>query len=537
MNLVCDKKVTVRRKITTIVQINPLQYKIHCVHPLIQMPYFSYKVIVIAILLSVFILPVQARQVLIHLDTQTNSAELATLYQQGRVVKDLSPLPWLVVDIAETNARLRQANNLAIYEDIRGHFASTPTDPLYAQQWHLDEIGVPDYWNITRGEGVTIALLDSGVDPNHPDLKDNILFTQGYDFGDADADAYDANGHGTAMAGLMVAQCDNAIGGCGVAPQAKIIPYKLNQTDSGSFSSATLATAILAAADSDAQIISMSLVLDESAPWVEDALRYAQGKNKLLVAAAGNDNLPTVAFPANLPFVVGVGAFTKDHERFGNYGEGLKIIAPGVSLWTTQPGKEYVNFYTGTSPATALVSATLALLIASHPTYTAPELIVSLITASQDPAPAGWDEQSGFGQLHLSSVQTTDPHLQFSAFGKMVYHPNEQLNLDLFLTDLRGQSADLYLRINLPIDTQRISLYQLFNAEPTLDSIPFNQTIISPFPFTDDLQLSLFGENGLLIRGALIAGLTEGIYEVDATLITDAKQLAYQRQILWISAD
>ncbi|WP_198284653.1 S8 family serine peptidase [Beggiatoa alba] len=483
---------------------------------------------------------VQAKQVLVHLDTETDSAEVARLYQQGQVIKDLSPLPWLVIEISDSDnqTHLRQISRLPFYTDVRGYFVSaTPNDELYTQQWHLDEIGVPTYWETTQGAGVTIALLDSGVDPNHPDLKDNILFSQGYDFGDDDAEPYDANGHGTAMAGLMVAQCNNRIGSCGVAPQTKVIPYKLNQADGGSFSSTTLAAAILAAADSDARIISMSVMLEESAPWVEDALRYAFNKNKILVAAAGNEDLSTVAFPASLPFVVSVGAYTKSHERFGSYGNDLMITAPGTSLWTTQPGTGYVNFYIGTSPAAAIVSASFALLAANNPEKSATELIVQLMQASQDINAIGWDEEAGFGQLHLPTTPSAGNYLAFLPLTQTSYRPNDYLNIDLLLTGLIGQSADLYLRVNLPIAEQRFTLYERFDAEPVLEATPFNDTLQSPFPFTGDIQLSLFGMNGLIIQGALPVGLTEGIYEIDAMLAQNTTQLAYQRQIIWISAD
>ncbi|MEZ5671086.1 MAG: S8 family serine peptidase [Thiotrichaceae bacterium] len=271
-----------------------------------------------AVLIFGACLPViaQAERAVVYLPEKTSLFSHVQVQTLGNIVQDLSPLPWLVIDTFRPITTLRA--KIPVYHDVRGRFAATVTSPPddieYSKQWHLTEIGAPEIWQFTQGKGVKIALLDSGVDYQHPDLKENILYSEGYNFGDNNTNVQDLTGHGTAMAGLMVGVCHNQIGICGVAPQAKVIPFKINQQDQTDFSSTDLALAILTAAGSDTDIISMSLTLDEYAPWVEHALEYAKLKGKSLVMAAGNES-KQVSFPANLPYVITVAAHDKSGER------------------------------------------------------------------------------------------------------------------------------------------------------------------------------------------------------------------------------
>ncbi|MCK5720578.1 MAG: S8 family serine peptidase [Thiomargarita sp.] len=453
------------------------------------------------------------------------------------IIYDLNPLPWLVIEIPKT----RKLNpKIPIYADIKGHFATEiipPNDPHYSEQWHLEKMGIPSIWEITQGEGVTIALLDSGVDPNHPDLVGNILIEQGYDFGDDDAKPYDANGHGTAMAGLMVGVCNNNEGGCGVAPLAKVIPYKINSQGEDNFSSIDLAVAILAAAGSDAQIISMSLVLDDYAPWVEQALEYAKNKGKLLVAAAGN-NAKEVAFPGYLTWVIAVNAVDENGSKLksSNYGNGLSLTAPGENLLTTLPGTGYTDWYNGSSAAAALTSGVLALLVAQFPTATIPELTLRLFNACQDVNEPGFDEQSGFGQLNmLPNINKSILQLMPTEF--IALQPNEILQLDLLINNNTEIMVNLYLRINFPINNQakRSNLYKIWNDSDSGEKMAYNLHLQSPYKLIDPLFLPLYGTTtAILGTGIIEPVLLAGAYELLALLETSTGLLIQKRKIVWI---
>jgi hypothetical protein len=518
----------------------------------------GYVSLVILTLLSELPTSGMATRFLVHLPETTEFT--VDKSEQIHVVRRLYPLPWLVVETANLDDTsispplelLRHKGQF--YADVPGYFATNnenvtvPDDPRYSEQWHLTAINVLEMWQSNQGEGAIIALLDSGVDPNHPDLLGNILFDQGYDFGDQDTLAYDENGHGTAMAGLMVAKCYNQQGVCGVAPAAKIIPYKLNQKGSGRFFASDLAAAILAATESSATILSLSLVLDEASPVVQDALLYAKKQGKVVVAAVGNRGRQPVDYPANLPFVIGVGAVDQAGKRLpsSNYGDGLLISAPGKNLLSTLIGGGYADWFDGSSAATALVSGVLALIVAQQPTATAAEWIVTLLAASQDVDIPGFDSQYGFGLLKvpLRSVplnQDQEPNLQFipMAAGEVCHYGN-QVTLNLSLNQVAGRKGDLYLRISLPskVEKRYTSLFKVWNGDDNnVEPIPYNQMLSSPYGFESNLNLALYGTSTALLGTGLITdSLAEGAYELLAMLkMSDNSSMIPARKIIWIT--
>ncbi|MDM8557890.1 S8 family serine peptidase [Candidatus Parabeggiatoa sp. HSG14] len=516
--------------------------------------FFIYRVVII-LSMGCLSTTAYAARVLIHLTHPISEIDLAQISTQAHIIYDLRPLlPWLVLETANTPHRKRTHiagifKKWAIQSDVQGYFATMqtpsttiPNDPRYAEQWHLNKIGVPTFWKKTQGEGIIIALLDSGVYPSHPDLSANILFEQGYDFGDKDDKPYDGNGHGTAMAGLMVAQCHNYKGVCGVAPSAKIIPYKINQQDKDQFFASDLAAAILAAANSSAKILSLSLVLNKDSQLVQDALRYAKTQDKIVVAAAGNEGNNTVAYPANLPWIVGVGAFDKKGQRLrkSNYGNGLSLSAPGIDLLTTLPGTGYADWYDGTSAAAALVSGVLALMAARQPTVTAPELISTLLASCQDVNTPGFDSQYGFGHLNVpNSFSVTTPTLEFIPVTAELLSPGESLKLDLYVNNVSGLTVDLYLRLNIPSDNhqgERHSLYKVWNNSDNVEPIPYNLMIASPYLCTHDFSLSLYGTpTALLGHGLVGEQMYEGAYELLALLTLSDNSTVQTRKIVWIT--
>jgi thermitase len=265
-----------------------------------------------------------------------------------------------------------------------------PSDPLFADQWALRHVGAQCAWARTIGSpSVTVAVIDSGVDLNHPDLVGR-LRTDGRDFVDGDDDPSDENGHGTNVAGIIAATLDNGEGGAGLAPGVQILPVRvMNRRGAGS--DRAIARGVRFAADQGAQVINLSLGAtltidaDSVSQQVTNAIRYAQEKGALVVVAAGNDFLPLEnAIVGDNPDVLVVAA-TDDGDRkapFSNSGPWVGIAAPGVHILSTMPTYEVFltsdavprderfqqnyDYMSGTSQATPFVSALAALLFSAR---------------------------------------------------------------------------------------------------------------------------------------------------------------------------
>ncbi|MCQ0023424.1 S8 family serine peptidase [Streptomyces somaliensis DSM 40738] len=252
-------------------------------------------------------------------------------------------------------------------------------EDMRAQQWYLDAMHVDKIWKKTRGEGIKVAVIDSGVNASTPSLKGQVL--KGWDATKADGKTDDYSGHGTTMAELIAGTGRNG-GLQGLAPGAKIIPFRIAGDDiSRRKNSWDVEDAIRAAADTDAKIISMSFGGSGNTDRMIEAAKYAQSKGKLMFASVGNtgDEDNKLQYPVGLPEVVGVAA-TDSKGRVGKYsthGEMVDISAPGSDIprWCDATFTRYCDGADGTSAATAIASATAALIWSLHPDWTANQVL------------------------------------------------------------------------------------------------------------------------------------------------------------------
>ncbi|MGH3737240.1 MAG: S8 family serine peptidase [Micromonosporaceae bacterium] len=286
------------------------------------------------------------------------------------------------------------------------------------RQWHLDFLKVAEIHKITKGRGAIVAVVDTGVDGNHPDLKGNVL--KGIDILAPGANGWnDPVGHGTAMASLIAGH-GHGQGGMdgvlGVAPEAKVLPIRLIKGGEPTISHDRSGIAALdRAAYSDASVINLSALVGGTISEVETAL--AQGK--VVVAAAGNSvDESDVIQPANYPGVVAVSGLDRDGNFTNASVEGPEVVlsAPAVDIAAAGAGSRgrYATG-TGTSSATALVSATAALIKAKYPDLSANGVINRLIKTADDKGPPGRDPKYGFGVVNPLKALTADiPDLDYN---------------------------------------------------------------------------------------------------------------------------
>jgi type VII secretion-associated serine protease mycosin len=269
-----------------------------------------------------------------------------------------------------------------------------------------------EMWKVSTGKGVKVAVVDSGVNPDTSSLKGQVLVDEV-----PKAVSYhatkDYTGHGTSIAELIAGT--GAGGGLkGLAPGAKIVPYRIvteslkGETERAKTSAP--AKAIRAAADSDAKIINMSFGNSILDPDEEAAVKYAQSKGKLMFASVGNDAEKDnfIGYPAAYPFVVGVAAADENGKvgKFSEHGYYVDLAAPGldVPFWCDETFHSYCEG-AGTSAATAITSASAALIWSAHPDWTANQVLNSLInTASRDWPKATPSKYLGYGLVRPRKV-------------------------------------------------------------------------------------------------------------------------------------
>ncbi|MEA5566537.1 S8 family peptidase [Anabaena sp. UHCC 0399] len=212
-------------------------------------------------------------------------------------------------------------------EDVQPSLTA-PNDEYYSKQWNLHKIGVEGAWSQTKGSGVTVAVIDTGVTKVR-DLQET-KFVKGYDFVNDKEEASDDNGHGTHVAGTIAQATNNKYGVAGIAYEAKLMPLKVLSSYGGG-TVADIAEAIKFAADKGADVINMSLGGGGESQLLKQAIDYAHRKGVVIIAAAGNENENSASYPARYPYVIGVSAFGPNGEKapYSNFGAGVDISAPG----------------------------------------------------------------------------------------------------------------------------------------------------------------------------------------------------------------
>jgi len=311
----------------------------------------------------------------------------------------------------ETIASLQGDPNVLYAEPNYRAFAldTVPNDPSYGSQWGLPKIEAPAAWDISTGSSnVVIAVVDTGIDLDHPDLSCSGKLTAGWDFVNNDATPDDDHGHGSHVAGIAAACTNNSTGVAGVAWNARLMPVKvLDYNGNGTYEG--VAAGVTYAVDQGADIINLSLGGFDDSATLANAIQYADAHGVLVAAAAGNCaqdgyqcNYLTnpIMYPAAYSTTIAVAA-TDSADNWATFSEHhpyVDVAAPGVSIYSTVPGS--YNYMTGTSMATPHVAGLAALLWSLDPSLTHDEVRNIIQSTADDLGDPGKDEYFGHGRIN-----------------------------------------------------------------------------------------------------------------------------------------
>ncbi len=325
--------------------------------------------------------------------------------QQGKSLGKLKGLDVHVVDVPAGNeqamiAKLERNPHVRFAElDTLVEPSTTPGDPGYPSEWHLPRINGPAAWDMSVGSGITIAILDTGVDGAHPDLAARLV--PGWNFYDNNGNTSDVYGHGTSVAGVAAAAMNNGIGVVGVAGNANIMPVRISDP-SGYALWSTVAQGLTWAADRGARVANISYAVAGS-NTVISAANYFRSKGGVVAVSAGNTGAAASTSPTNSMFVVAATDANDLRAGFSTYGDVVNIAAPGVSIYTTANGGSY-RYASGTSFSSPIVAGAAALVLSLRPDYTPAQVDAALKVTAVDLGSPGADIYFGAGRVDAAAA-------------------------------------------------------------------------------------------------------------------------------------
>ncbi len=381
-------------------------------------------------------------------------------------------------DVQDVMEFLRRDPNVESVELNHVCKTAVVNDPAYVtgNLWGLNRINAEAAWdNSPKGEGVVVAVLDTGVDMTHEDLAGNIWVAtretpgngidddgngyvddvNGWDFVNNDNYPMDDHHHGTHVAGTIAAIGNNGKGVIGVAPKAKIMALKFLD-DIGNGNNTNAAKGLVYATDNGADIINNSWVAEQRCDSttqgeitvLKDAINYAHNRGVLVVAAAGNSNRDVADFsPAGCPNVIAVSATDSLNAKasFSNYGNKIDVAAPGVDIWSSVPGG--YGHLQGTSMACPHVVGVAALVLSKYPTFDNNQIVRQILGKSTDIGSTGFDSNFGYGLVNaMNSLNIDTPDNEA---------PTEPTNLTLTVLSNKGME----LRWSRSTDNQSVRGY------------------------------------------------------------------------------
>ncbi|MEZ4660814.1 MAG: S8 family peptidase [Caldilineaceae bacterium] len=365
-------------------------------------------------------------------DISRAAAEQAVAQMGGMLIDWLEPLHTARVQVGTTTAKTSFRRMWTLAQDepsiqfvepgsvIMGDAATSETtadynDPSLAvadESYGLTRVQALDAWDaITGTQDVIIAVLDTGINPEHPEFAGRIIM--GYDYINDDADPTDDHGHGSHVSGIAAAALNNGHGAAGICPNCSILAVKvLNENNAGTWWSA--AQGIIYAVDNGARVINLSLGANVPSNTIKSAIDYAQENGVLIVAAAGNSASSNDFYPAAYDGILGISATNSSDELWGlsNHGAFIDVAAPGHLIYG--PNKSLDDEYggyvykSGTSMAAPYVTGLAGLLFSQDPSRTATDVADIIMQSADDLGAPGRDDNFGHGRINVLAAINYD---------------------------------------------------------------------------------------------------------------------------------
>jgi hypothetical protein len=272
-------------------------------------------------------------------------------------------------------------------------------DPYFGSEWHLSKVGAPTAWDVSQGGGITIAILDSGVDGSHPDLAAQMV--PGYNFYDNNTNTSDVNGHGTAVAGVAAATTNNAMGVAGIAGQAKIMPVRIADANAYAYYS-TIAQGLTWAADNGARVANCSYGGVAGSSAIQSAAQYMKSKGGLVFVSAGNNGINEYLTPTTTMIPVSATDSNDVLTGWSSYGSFVAMSAPGITYTTSRGG--YYDQWMGTSFSSPLTAGVAALMMAARPSLDGAQIEQLMYSTATDLGAAGRDIYYGYGRVNAAAA-------------------------------------------------------------------------------------------------------------------------------------
>jgi len=346
-------------------------------------------------------------ELLVQLTVKASKANASKAIKEidGEVLEDLPQIRVKRIRVPEKNfdkvkaALSKNPNFVFVEENFLAQGMIIPNDPSFSSQWHHTKIMAPSAWEMGVGStSMPIAIIDSGVDPDHPDLDAKLH--PGYNFLFNNTDTHDVLGHGTAVAGSATASSNNGTGVTGVAWHNPIMPLVV--LDSSNWATySNISSAIIYAVNNGAKVINISIGGTSFSSTLDSAVNYAWDNGALVFASAANYNVSTPYYPAACANAVAVAATDSADNKasFSNYGDWITLSAPGVSILTTTNGGGY-GYWNGTSFSSPISAGLAALIWSVNPQLTHQQVLDILKSTTDDLGASGFDSVFGHGRIN-----------------------------------------------------------------------------------------------------------------------------------------